>query len=94
MNVLNASNSVRFNFKFEGFIDYVYDFYNALPHYCSENKPYRLWEIERAVKRYYRNISEFDSIDREHLKYVMEGYRALKCQNRTQVVQNLQGETK
>jgi hypothetical protein len=91
MNVLNASNTLRMQFKFEDFVDYVFFFYRDCPQYCSQNKPYQLWEVERAVKRYYKNIKEFDSIDRENLKHVMNAYRAVRSQNRTQVVQNLQG---
>ena len=75
MNVLNASNTLRFNFQYENFVDYVFFFYRDFPHYCSSNKSYSLWEVERAVKRYYKNIHDFDSIDRENVKAVIEAYR-------------------
>ena len=75
MNILNASNIVRFNFRFEDFVDYVFFFYRDFPNYCSQNKSYSLWEVERAVKRYYKNIKDFDSIDRENVKKVIEAYR-------------------
>lgn len=75
MNVLNASNTLRFNFRFEDFVDYVFFFYRDFPNYCSGNKSYNLWEVERAVKRYYKNIKDFDSIDRENVKSVIEAYR-------------------
>ena len=75
MNILNASNSVRFQFRFEEFVDYVFFFYRDFPKYCSNKTPYKLWEVERAVKRYYKNIKDFDSIDRENLKHVMNAYR-------------------
>ncbi len=78
MNVLNASNTVRHNFKFEDFVDYVFFFYRDCPQYCSGGKSYKLWEVERAVKRYYKNIQDFDSIDRENVKFVMEAYRQAK----------------
>ena len=78
MNVLNASNSVRLQFQFEDFVDYVFFFYRDCPQYCSNKTPYKLWEVERAVKRFYRSIKEFDSIDRENVKYVIEAYRQLK----------------
>lgn len=78
MNVLNASNTLRFNFQYEDFVDYVFFFYRDFPNYCSQNKSYRLWEIERAVKRYYKNIKDFDSIDRENVKAVIEAYRKQK----------------
>jgi hypothetical protein len=78
MNVLNASNTLRFDFQFEDFVDYVFFFYRDFPNYCSGGKSYRLWEVERAVKRYYKNIKDFDSIDRENVKYVMEAYRQAK----------------
>ena len=75
MNVLNASNTLRFNFQYENFVDYVFFFYRDFPYYCSSNKSYSLWEVERAVKRYYKNIKSFDSIDRENVKAVIEAYR-------------------
>lgn len=75
MNVLNASNTLRFNFRYEDFVDYVFFFYRDFPNYCSSNKSYSLWEVERAVKRYYKNIKDFDSIDRENVKAVIEAYR-------------------
>jgi hypothetical protein len=78
MNVLNASNTLRMQFKFEDFVDYVFFFYRDCPQYCSNKTPYKIWEVERAVKRFYRSIKEFDSIDRENVKYVMEAYRQLK----------------
>jgi hypothetical protein len=78
MNVLTASNSVRLQFQFEDFVDYVFFFYRDCPQYCSNKTPYKLWEVERAVKRFYRSIKEFDSIDRENVKYVIEAYRQLK----------------
>ena len=78
MNILNATNTVRFHYQFEDFVDYVFFFYRDVPHYCSNKTPYAIWEIERAVKRFYRSIKEFDSIDRENVKYVMEAYRQLK----------------
>jgi hypothetical protein len=84
MNVLNASNSVRFQFKFEDFVDYVFFFYRDCPQYCSNKTPYKLWEVERAVKRYHKHIHDFDSIDRENLKHVMNAYRVVRSQNRTQ----------
>ena len=83
MNVLNASNTLRFNFRFENFVDYVFFFYRDFPNYCSGNKSYHLWEVERAVKRYYKNIKDFDSIDRENVKFVIEAYRkAIPEQNK------------
>ena len=75
MNVLNASNTLRFNFQYENFVDYVFFFYRDFPYYCSSNKSYSLREVERAVKRYYKNIKSFDSIDRENVKAVIEAYR-------------------
>jgi hypothetical protein len=75
MNILNASNSVRFQFRFEDFVDYVFFFYRDFPQYFSNKTPYKVWEVERAVKRYYKNIKDFDSIDRENLKHVMNAYR-------------------
>jgi hypothetical protein len=78
MNVLNASNTLRMQFKFEDFVDYVFFFYRDCPQYCSNKTPYKIWEVERAVKRFYRSIKEFDSIDRENVKYVIEAYRHLK----------------
>lgn len=84
MNVLNASNTLRFNFKYEDFVDYVFFFYRDVPNYCSQNKPYKLWEVERAVKRYYKNIKDFDSIDRENIKFVIEAYRKTKPEHSKQ----------
>ena len=78
MNVLNASNTLRMQFKFEDFVDYVFFFYRDCPQYCSNKTPYKIWEIERAVKRFYRSIKEFDSIDRENVKFVIEAYRQIK----------------
>lgn len=78
MNILNASNTVRLQFRFEDFVDYVFFFYKDCPQYCSNKTPYAIWEVERAVKRFYRSIKEFDSIDRENVKYVIEAYRQLK----------------
>jgi len=78
MNVLNASNTLRFDFQFEDFVDYVFFFYRDCPQYCSGGKSYRLWEVERAVKRFYKNIKDFDSIDRENVKFVIEAYRRAK----------------
>ena len=78
MNILNASNTLRMQFKFEDFVDYVFFFYRDCPQYCSNKTPYAIWEVERAVKRFYRSIKEFDSIDRENVKYVIEAYRHLK----------------
>ena len=75
MNVLNASNTLRFNFQYENFVDYVFFFYRDFPYYCSSNKSYSLWEVERAVKRYYKNMKSFGSIDRENVKAVIEAYR-------------------
>jgi hypothetical protein len=49
----------------------------TFPYYCSKGKPFTFWEVERAVKRYYKNIKEFDSIDRENVKFVIEAYRQL-----------------
>jgi hypothetical protein len=77
MNVLNASNTERFGYEYQGFADYVYNFYKDFPYYCSKGKPFTFWEVERAVKRYYKNIKEFDSIDRENVKFVIEAYRQL-----------------
>ena len=82
MNILNASNGVRFGFRFEDFVDYVFFFYRDFPNYCSQNKSYALWEVERAVKRYYKNIKDFDSIDRENVKFVIEAYRKNKGENK------------
>jgi hypothetical protein len=78
MNVLNASNTLRMQFKFEDFVDYVFFFYRDCPQYCSNKIPYKIWEVERAVKRFYRSIKEFDSIDRENVKFVIEAYRQIK----------------
>ena len=78
MNVLNASNGHKLGFKFDDFVDYVFFFYRDFPYYFSRNKSYYLWEVERAVKRYYKNIKDFDSIDRENVKAVIEAYRKLK----------------
>lgn len=78
MNILNASNTVRLQFRFEDFVDYVFFFYKDCPQYCSNKTPYAIWEVEKAVKRFYRSIKEFDSIDRENVKYVIEAYRQLK----------------
>jgi len=78
MNVLNASNTERFDYAYQGFVDYVFEFYRDLPMYCSQGQYYRIWEVERAVKRYYKNIKDFDSIDRENVKYVIEANRHLK----------------
>ena len=78
VNILNATNTDRFDYQYAGFVDYVFEFYRSLPHYCSRGEYYRIWEVERAVKRFYRSIKEFDSIDRENVKYVIEAYRHLK----------------
>ena len=78
MNVLNASNTLRFKFRYEDFVDYVFFFYRDFPQYCSQGKSYKLWEVERAVKRYYKNIHDYDSIDRENVKAVIEAYRKQK----------------
>ena len=78
MNVLNASNGHKFGYRFDDFVEYVFRFYRDFPNYCSKNESYRLWEIERAVKRYYKNINDFDSIDRENVKFVIEANRYLK----------------
>ena len=78
MNVLNASNTDRFNYEHQGFVDYVFNFYHSNPYYCSQGKYYHMWEIERAVKRFYKNIKDFDSIDRENIKIIIEAYRQLK----------------
>lgn len=80
MNVLNASNTLRFKFKHEDFVDYVFFFYRDFPQYCSQGKSYKLWEVERAVKRYYKNIHDYDSIDRENVKAVIEAYRQAKTE--------------
>jgi hypothetical protein len=81
MSILNASNAIRFNFKYDQFIDYVYSFYKSCPFYCSDKKSYSYFEIEKALKHYYKNIKHFDSIDRENLKIVIEGYRYLSKVN-------------
>jgi hypothetical protein len=90
MNVLNASNTLRFDFQFEDFVDYVFFFYRDFPNYCSGGKSYRLWEVERAVKRYYKNIKDFDSIDRENVKFVIEAYRQIKARTNQTAVGNVQ----